>query len=433
MNTICFLFIFVFEQFISYLYFTNKFASNRRKRFLFFCYTFSFILQYLINLFNIPYLNLLSFFVFNSIVLYLCYQVTIKQVLFNIFLLEGIMITTELIIMYLTTALFKIELTDYQNNTTIILLETIGSKSLYFIFAYIISKVSSKETNNKGISNLSYMFFVLPLTSILTIASFGYISVNIHITNIINIIFLSTALILLFSNMLVFLVHEKMLVTLTQNMELQLEKQKEKINDEYYADLERQYDSSHILIHDIKNHLSTIRELSLQNENSTAISQYINSIYEGNSIKTLRTYSENKLVNVIISRYAQLCDEKNIEFFVDIRNIDFSFIASSDLTSLLDNLLKNAYEAVEKSNEKEISLSIDHKNEMFVLINISNSSDIAPKVKGKLFETSKTDKQSHGFGLKSILKIVKKYNGNFEYAYDANAHKFKASIILKSI
>lgn len=56
-------------------------------------------------------------------------------------------------------------------------------------------------------------------------------------------------------------------------------------------------------------------------------------------------------MNVIVSRYAQLCNDNNINLIVDIRNIDFSFITDSDLTALLDNLLENAYEAA-KSSEK---------------------------------------------------------------------------------
>ena len=47
------------------------------------------------------------------------------------------------------------------------------------------------------------------------------------------------------------------------------------------------------------------------------------------------------------------------------------------------------------------------------------------------FETSKKDKKSHGFGLKIINKIIKKYNGNFEYSYDIDSHIFNISIILK--
>ena len=44
-----------------------------------------------------------------------------------------------------------------------------------------------------------------------------------------------------------------------KNTELELEKQKLHINEEYYIELEKQYDSSNILIHDIKKCLGNIK------------------------------------------------------------------------------------------------------------------------------------------------------------------------------
>lgn len=46
-----------------------------------------------------------------------------------------------------------------------------------------------------------------------------------------------------------------------KNTELELEKQKLHINEEYYMELEKQYDSSNILIHDIKKCLGNIKGL----------------------------------------------------------------------------------------------------------------------------------------------------------------------------
>ena len=76
----------------------------------------------------------------------------------------------------------------------------------------------------------------------------------------------------------------------------QLEKQKTEINQEYYAELERQYDLSNILIHDIKKHLGVVRTYLSENETDKAI-LYIDSVYESNEIQTLKQFSKNKLIN----------------------------------------------------------------------------------------------------------------------------------------
>lgn len=103
-------------------------------------YIVSFIIQFAINFTNIPYLNLLSFLICNFAIAYVCYYSSIKQVLFNVLLLESLMIVTELIIIYLATLLFKIDLKNYSTNPYIFTLETIGTKTLYFVFAYVASK-----------------------------------------------------------------------------------------------------------------------------------------------------------------------------------------------------------------------------------------------------------------------------------------------------
>lgn len=431
MTSACFFFAYIFEQFVSYMYFSKKFALRLSKKLVFLSYLISFVIQIGINFINIPYLNLVSFFVCNFIVSYICYCASGKQIVFNVLLLESLMVITELIFIYIITLLFKINLKDYSNNYALFVFETLGTKTLYFIFAYSVSLFSFKEKKDNPYKDYSYLLFFLPLTSVIILLSFVYVSINVDLNQTSNMLFTCISILLLIINIVVFLVHERIISTLTENTELQLEKQKNQINKDYYEDLERQYASSNILIHDIKRYLATIKGLSLQENSGNAIAEYIDSIYASNSIKMLRKYSENKLVNVIISRYAQLCNEANIEFFVDIRNVDLSFITNSDLTSLLDNLLENAYEAAEKSNVKEIALSLDNKNETYILINITNSSDNAPILKDSKIQTSKVNKRKHGIGLKSIERIVKKYHGNLEYTYDSDFCTFSTSVLLK--
>lgn len=431
MNTICYLFTFAFEQFISYQYFNNKFNKKRRTYIIIFSYALSFIVQYFISLLTIPYLNLISFFIANLIVVIICFNSNLKQVLFNVFILTAIMISTELLAMYAFSTILGINLLECRNNDLILFLETAATKSIYFLVAFMISKISKKEVRvSNNIRDYSILLFVLPVSSIITIVSFSYLSFNFNIDRNVNLLFTITTLVLLFSNVIVFLIHEKIVDTLTKNAELQLEKQKEKINKEYYDELERQYDSSNILIHDIKKCLSNIKALSNANDNKK-ITEYVDSIYKGYEINSLKQFSKNKLVNIIVSRYSNLCANNQIELLVDIRDIDFSFITDSDLTALLDNLLENSYEAAKQSSKKEIYLSIDRRNENYILIETKNSSDIIPEVKGTTLVSTKTEKKFHGLGTKSVSRIVKRYDGNIEFCYLKESNTFIVSILLK--
>ena len=427
MIAICYIFIFVFEQFVSFIYFNGKFNRKGKSATILIGYTISFAVQYGVSLISIPYLNLLTFLISNIIVVYMCFSANFKQTVFNVLLLEGIMISTELVIMYFFTTLLNIKLLG--NNELVIFLETAASKTLYFLISFLISKHSTKESFSYR-KDYSLLLFVLPIASIVIIVGFTYLSFHLPIDRTTNFLFTILSIILLLTNLIVIYVHEKTIRILISNTELQLEQQKEKINQEYYANLEKQYDASNILIHDIKKCLMNIKELSKEAD-AKEITEYIDSIYNGYNIKELKQYSKNKLVNVIVSRYANLCHKANINFLVDIRNVDFHFITDSDLTALLDNLLENAYEAAKSSTEKQIDLHIDYRNENFLLIDLHNTSDHQPKLIGKELVTTKQDSGVHGIGLKSISRIVKRYSGNMNYKYDADSKIFHTSIVLK--
>lgn len=432
MNTICYLFIFIFEQFISYLYFKSKYEFKRKAWIIFICYFISFIIQYTINLFNSPYLNLLSFFICNLFIVLIGFSSTLKQSLFDVVLLEGIMITTEVVIMYLFSSILEIDLLECKNNELIIFLETAATKILYFIIAYIISRFSKKAYKYKRVINkYSVLLFLMPVSSILVISSYAYLSFNYNVNKTTNFLFTFSSLIMLISNIIIFIIHERIIDVLIKNTELELEKQKSHINEEYYIELEKQYDSSNILIHDIKKCLGNIKGLLLQNDNSKAI-EYIDSIYDGYDIKQIKKYSNNKLINVIVSRYAQLCYNNNIEFSADIRDVNFSFIKDSEITTLFDNLFENAFEATKKCPNKFINIEVDYRNENYIFIKMLNSINNKPLFQNGLPITTKKDKKGHGIGIKSILKIVKKYHGNLDYNYVENENIFITTILLKS-
>ena len=432
MSTICYLFIFIFEQFVSYLYFKNKYEFQRKPWIILTCYFISFVIQYVINLFNSPYLNLISFFICNISVILICFSSTLKQLLFDVVLLEGIMLTTEVVIMYLFSSMLEIDLLECKNNELIIFLETAATKTLYFIITFIISKISKKTDKYKSIINkYSLLLFLMPVSSIIVISSYAYLSFNYIVNNTTNFLFTFSSLIMLLSNIIIFIIHEKIIDVLIKNTELELEKQKVHINKEYYSELEKQYDSSNILIHDIKKCLGNIKSLLLQSDVKKAI-EYIDSIYDGYDIKKVKKYSNNKLINVIVSRYAQLCHNSNIEFNTDIRNIDFSFIKDSEITALFDNLFENAFEATKECSIKFINIEIDYRNENYIFIKMLNSTNNKPLFQNDLPITTKKDKKGHGIGTKSILKIVKKYHGNLDYTYVENKNIFVTTILLKS-
>ena len=65
-------------------------------------------------------------------------------------------------------------------------------------------------------------------------------------------------------------------------------------------------------------------------------------------------------------------------------------------------------------------------------LNISNSCDSSPIVKGDRLLSSKDTPQIHGYGLKSVAKTLKKYQGDMMWEYDDSKHTFTMTVMIEN-
>ena len=113
-----------------------------------------------------------------------------------------------------------------------------------------------------------------------------------------------------------------------------------------------------------------------------------------------------KIINIIVSQKKDAAEKNGIIFKEDINELGIN-ISETDITSLFSNLLDNAIEAcVDIKSTPKIEISINERS-----ICVTNSIILTKKYKSSFFETSKKDKEKHGYGMKIINSIVNKYNG----------------------
>jgi sensor histidine kinase YesM len=95
--------------------------------------------------------------------------------------------------------------------------------------------------------------------------------------------------------------------------------------------------------------------------------------------------------------------------------------------------LDNAVESAENITDSFIELIVQRKeNSPFIIIVVINSCQNAPMYEQNGLPVShKQNKNRHGFGLKSIRKIVSKYNGDLQMYYDNSLGTFHTIITLK--
>lgn len=92
-----------------------------------------------------------------------------------------------------------------------------------------------------------------------------------------------------------------------------------------------------------------------------------------------------------------------IKFNMSVAVTEQIKIATTDLGTLLSNLLDNAIEAVREVDEEKRIIDINsHPHHNKLLIDISNTVAYNPINQGKLSRRKKENYKEHGYGMKSI-------------------------------
>lgn len=196
--------------------------------------------------------------------------------------------------------------------------------------------------------------------------------------------------------------------------------------NEYYEKLEKSQEEIRQLYHDMNNHLYAIKNM---NKNKSDSLEYIESIQnelnKANKIKA----SGNAIFDIIIDEKMKICENKGIDFILDVDSKNTGFIENIDMSSILGNILDNAIEACDKieNSRKYINLKSMWVKNMFVFICENSKENDVEKVEGR-YITSKNDKSKHGIGIKSVEYSVKKYNGKMNIFCDENVFKIKVVI-----
>lgn len=140
----------------------------------------------------------------------------------------------------------------------------------------------------------------------------------------------------------------------------------------------------------------------------------------------------NEELDTILTEKSMVCTAHEINFSCNIKIRDIAFMDVLDIYTLLGNALDNAIEAVlEYEKEKRvISLTILEKGQMLNIF-VDNYFEGELKLKNGYPVTSKRDKDYHGFGVRSIRMIAKKYKGDIRISHDGQTFSLQVMIPLE--
>lgn len=128
----------------------------------------------------------------------------------------------------------------------------------------------------------------------------------------------------------------------------------------------------------------------------------------------------NSAVDIIVNVKSSYAMKQNIAFMVHAKLSSELGISDIDIATILGNLLDNAIEA--SLQEENPYIEIDMKMEkQFLIIKIRNR--CTEFIDIELRKINKENIQFHGIGLKSVSRVVKKYDGEMNLEHKNQEYK----------
>lgn len=180
------------------------------------------------------------------------------------------------------------------------------------------------------------------------------------------------------------------------------------------------------LRHDMKNHFLLL-EGYLQKGKYAEAQEYIGQLAEKTASSKEYVNTGNDELDSILNYKLGRADNLNCKADVKIEVPRERFMSDFDLNMLLSNLLDNALEAIEKTEERVLTVRIKYAKRM-LYISVYNSYNGNVKKEGNKLLTTKAKKEEHGIGMTSIQRIVDKYQG--EMTIQTAEDMFKTDIIM---
>lgn len=223
------------------------------------------------------------------------------------------------------------------------------------------------------------------------------------------------------------------------NMTVKLNKEKEerekiKLSDQqnefrkhYAENAVKQYDEIRRIRHDMKHAYAVIQTL-LSEGRTEEIFDFIQK--NASLIAGVEIFIDvgSDIINSLLNAKLSEAKRRGINIICNV-DISLTGIDEADICSLLGNMIDNAAEACEKCGEGKRLIEVTMKSfEDKYLFEVSNS--VAENVfeNNSALDTTKEEKELHGFGVKSIQSVAEKYNGSSCFVQEGNM--FRCDVVL---
>ena len=195
-----------------------------------------------------------------------------------------------------------------------------------------------------------------------------------------------------------------------------------------YQGLNDVYEKNAELYHDLNHHMNALYQM-LDTGDLDGAKGYIKEISEPIQSLSREIWTGVDIVDAIINSKIKKMDETGIHHSIQVEFPFNTNITSSDICAVLSNLLDNAIEASEKvlRGEREVRL-VMRRIHQFLMIRVENRCINQSLEAEGLPKTSKADSAAHGWGLRSVNNVARKYGGTLTCSLEEGV--FRTDVLL---
>ncbi len=180
--------------------------------------------------------------------------------------------------------------------------------------------------------------------------------------------------------------------------------------------------------HDFKNHLIALEEMTKTDEKTELTKKYFEKLDREYNSSEKDVYTGNKILDGLINNKLATVRSGGVKPEIRMEIPEDIDIDTFDMVIVIGNLMDNAIEALERTEEKIFRLEMRYdKGIIYIITENSYNGEIIKN--GDTFVSIKTnEKGTHGIGLSNIKRIVSEHNGEIDIETDNNI--FTVSIIM---
>ena len=200
---------------------------------------------------------------------------------------------------------------------------------------------------------------------------------------------------------------------------------------QHISEVEKLYGDIRALKHDMGNHISVLENLFTKKE-TEEFEKYLSELKAVYSMRVEGIKTGNPVTDVILTQKQRDAQQKGIDFECQFVYPSNTSVNAFDVSVILNNAIENAFEGVEGCKEPYVYIVAYRKKNAYIL-KVTNCIKRKVEIDDEtgLPETTKKDKNSHGFGLANIRKVAQKYYGDIDISQDMNSFTLTVMLMTK--